>query len=322
MGRFVRPAKAIAVTVLAVLAAGCTTGSRDPTQRIAAVAESVGERMYVIGGMGTGATLSSSTDVFDPATNSWTSVAPMPTPRATAASAIADGWIYVIGGRSGAGVLGTVERYNPKTDSWASCSDMPTPRWCHRAVAWGGKILVLGGISGTGNARTALDLVEAYNPATDTWTKGSAMPQARHSFGARIVGNRLFIVGGKSAAAVETTAGPPITEKVACLDLSTGLWRSVTSAPRPRVNPSVVALSDVLYVIGGMDRQGGLPTIIDIYDPAADEWSEGAAIRQARSGQCAAVVNGTAYLVGGTATRYGAGSLSLPSGIEAVPLAK
>jgi hypothetical protein len=89
-------------------------------------------------------------EVYDPATNTWTRRADMPTPRNHAAVGVVDGRIYMIGGRSGsvfipnATNVDIVEEYDPAKDLWTLRQPMPTPR---SASVWGthnGRIYVLG----------------------------------------------------------------------------------------------------------------------------------------------------------------------------------
>ena len=60
--------------------------------------------------------------MYDPATNTWDAVAPMPTGRDGLATAVVDGKLYALGGVDDDGnLLSTVEAYNPpKPDSGAA----------------------------------------------------------------------------------------------------------------------------------------------------------------------------------------------------------
>src|SRR5258705_470104 len=108
-----------------------------PGKRCSAIAESVGGRIYVIGGV---TTMDNTTDVafngqgparvlgvnqvYDPAANTWTTKSAMPTGRNHAFSGVVNGKIYVIGGRIGHGFVTTssntdvVEEYDPVKDLW------------------------------------------------------------------------------------------------------------------------------------------------------------------------------------------------------------
>ncbi len=296
------------------------TRAADPTERLAGVAEVVNGKMYIVGGMTLSESLRS-VDVYDPAADTWASAEAVPTDRSMAASAVLNGCIYVIGGRNPeGGVLATVEKYDPAENTWTSCRDMPTRRWGHAAVPASGKIFAFGGITGVGDNRRTSDLVEVYDPQRDTWTMGPSMPAPRHSPSAGVVNTQVFLISGKSVAYPQASSSPAITDSVHRFDPATGSWTSVAPIPHPRVSSTAVVVDDLIYVMGGMDRDGGLPTSVDVYDPATDEWSEGPSLEGGRSAQCGASVGGTAYLVGGVASRYGRGQPRFVQGVERVVL--
>jgi hypothetical protein len=106
---------------LAVVAARCPFGSSATC-------------IYAIGGWN-GAFLSTN-EVFNPATNTWSSLAPMPTPREGLAGAaapcpggtIAAGCVFVFGGDNNSGILNTVEVYRTWDNTWLTLPAMPTAR--------------------------------------------------------------------------------------------------------------------------------------------------------------------------------------------------
>ncbi|KAK9845966.1 hypothetical protein WJX81_007112 [Elliptochloris bilobata] len=71
-------------------------------------------------------------DVYDPATDSWSSRAQMPTPRSGSAGGVVAGSIVMAGGEGNfaslKGVFPQTEIYNPATDSWSTGPDMAAPR--------------------------------------------------------------------------------------------------------------------------------------------------------------------------------------------------
>ena len=82
---------------------------------------------------------------YDPKSNNWTELAPMPTKRSGAASTSIDGYIYVLGGEKIVGSFNNVEKYDPKSDSWTEEQHMPTARLGLDAVSLDGKIYAIGG---------------------------------------------------------------------------------------------------------------------------------------------------------------------------------
>jgi N-acetylneuraminic acid mutarotase len=187
-----------------------------PIKRGAAVAATVGDKMYVIGGATTQPWakenfLDFSTpqrglgtvQEYDPRTNSWRERAPMPSPRNHAAIGVVNGKIYVIGGRVGAAFISLasdvslVEAYDPATDTWGTPgARMPTTRSALAYGTYGGRIYVAGGEFQDPLQQTTFRAFEAYDPATNSWSVMPPMSIARHGVAGAVVGNRFYAVSG------------------------------------------------------------------------------------------------------------------------------
>ena len=81
-------------------------------------------------------------DVYDFATGRWTTgLAPLPTPRPGAATAVFGDEIVVIGGEVvGVGTFDTVEAYNTTTNTWRTLTSMPTARHGIQAAVFNGRV--------------------------------------------------------------------------------------------------------------------------------------------------------------------------------------
>lgn len=91
-----------------------------------------------------------SVEMYDPATNTWTERAPLPTPRqAMGADVGADGRIYVVGGAPSymhPKPMDVVEIYDPDTNTWETGPPLVYPRRSHAVVATpDGKLYAIGG---------------------------------------------------------------------------------------------------------------------------------------------------------------------------------
>jgi N-acetylneuraminic acid mutarotase len=155
-------------------------------------------KLYVIGGRTLG--MGYVTQCYDVSSDSWTILAPMPTPRAAAGAAVVGNAIYVIGGRTGASpgsgmALMVVERYDIDTNTWTSVAPLPFGRSDMAVVAHGGKIYVFGGWNHRAGG-TVLNHVHVYNPVKDTWTALAPMPRSRYVHMAGKVGNQVYVFGG------------------------------------------------------------------------------------------------------------------------------
>ena len=186
-----------------------------PTKRGSPVAVSAGDKIYVIGGAtvlpGASAVHPAqphysvgAVEEYDPATNSWRSRAALPTPRNHAVGAAVNGKIYVIGGRvggafvsSGSSNVGVVEEYDPAADRWgAPRARMPSARSAMAAGVYQGRIYVTGGEGQDYRSMFTWRALEAYDPATNTWSTLPSLPVSRHGLAGATVGNRLHMVSG------------------------------------------------------------------------------------------------------------------------------
>ncbi|QSQ23238.1 kelch-like protein [Pyxidicoccus parkwayensis] len=107
-----------------------------------------GGKVLAVGGSGATA------EEYDPATNTWTLVGSMATPReGLTATALPNGKVLVTGGRpspTSSATLATAELYDPVTRTWSSAGSMAAPRKGHKATLLpNGRVLIIGGLSGS-----------------------------------------------------------------------------------------------------------------------------------------------------------------------------
>lgn len=116
------------------LAAGWVAKAALPLARNHVAATTLDGRIYVIGGQQNqdeAAIQRAEVDVYDPATDRWTSRAPLPVARShiTSATFVRDGKILVLGGLGpGNRVLNLVSRYDPASNTWTSLTALPGGR--------------------------------------------------------------------------------------------------------------------------------------------------------------------------------------------------
>jgi hypothetical protein len=116
---------------------------------------------------------------YDPSTNTWATMAPMPTPREYASAVVgADGNIYVVGGMGDSGSLSTVEIYNPTTDHWTTGPSLTTAEWGGSAAAIKNRIFVFGGYDDTDAVGLADSQVLTIGGGS--WGSDTAMPRVRY----------------------------------------------------------------------------------------------------------------------------------------------
>jgi N-acetylneuraminic acid mutarotase len=201
-----------------------------PSKRGSALAAVAGDKIYVIGGASTipGSketavypthphTSVGSVEEYDPANNTWRERNAMPTPRNHAAIGVVNAKIYVIGGRVGAAFIGVasdisvVEEYDPASDLWSGPrARMPIARSALGAGVYASRIYVAGGEYQDPHMMATFRAVEAYDPASNTWTEMPPMPVSRHGLAVGVIGNRLHVISGDVQSAgtgIEVSTG-------------------------------------------------------------------------------------------------------------------
>ena len=104
----------------------------------------------------------STVEIFDPATDAWSTGTPLPVGRGGLAAAVLGDAVFVFGGEAPLRIFSAAEMYEVAGNRWIGKDAMRTPRHGIGAVAVGGKIYVPGGATQPGFART--DVNEAYTP--------------------------------------------------------------------------------------------------------------------------------------------------------------
>jgi hypothetical protein len=120
--------------------------------------EVINGKIYAIGGQ-YHSTYLNQTDVYDPSTNTWTTLKPMSMARSSFQTEVVDGKIYAIGGQSGTTYLNQTEVYDPVSDTWTTLASMSVVRAILQTEVVNGCIYALGGHNG-------ISSVESYAIAT------------------------------------------------------------------------------------------------------------------------------------------------------------
>ncbi len=207
---------------------------------------------------------------YDPATDEWKELAPMPTRRGAAAAGVAGGKIYVTGGANSLSgvtengihparphnVVATVEQYDPATNTWKTVRSLLLARNHHVAVGVGDKVYAIGGRVGAAfisSASNNVDLVEMYDPATDLWTPRARMPTARSAIGAGVYNDNILVAGGEGQDQRFLAA----FKAVEAYDLALNRWQALPPMPHPRHGLAVGAIGNRLYTVSGDGQSAG-----------------------------------------------------------------
>ena len=192
----------------------CTPGAWQnvanmPTDLYGAAGASDGTFFYAAGGYSfSGGGLVNAFNRYDPGSNMWTALTPIPTgsTMATAVYYPPTNKIYVFGGSDPD--LGTVNNlnqiYDIASDTWSAGAPLPDVRG-FSAGGYSpdtGMIYILSGYS-TGDVTSAQPNTWEYDPVTDSWTDltGTApYPHPAGGFAYGVINGKLDTAGGRDAA--------------------------------------------------------------------------------------------------------------------------
>jgi N-acetylneuraminic acid mutarotase len=184
--------------------------------------------------------------------------------------------LYLLGGRG----IKSIGIYDTQTDSWSQGAAPPIELHHFQAVNWNNLIYVIGAFTGsyTDNSggfvgEKPVGFIYTYNPATNTWQKGSAIPRPRGSAGAVVYNNKIYIVSGQTQG--HTGGWVSWFDEY---DPVTDTWQVLPDAPRSRDHFHAVVKNNRLFVAGGR-RTNRNPNVfantvpeVDVYDFAQNKW--------------------------------------------------
>ena len=242
----------------------------------------------------------------------WQVISELPTQRRGFATAVVDGKIYLIGGtplqnRRGPYGLSTVEVYDPKTNSWEQVADMPTPRASTETAVINGTIYVCGGYNGADNRLVNLkflDIVEAYDPQTDTWVRKQGMSIPRKQFGVGVVAGKIYAIGGYIHPLDKKPEDPWRIDLVEVYNPATDTWVKRAKIQRKRDGFGVGVVNNHIYAIGGrgwpqVGSGGPFLKVIEEYNPKINRWEWKNEMPNLRLSFSTVVLDDVIYLIGG-----------------------
>lgn len=208
-------------------------------------------KIYVSSGMSytdpNGVTYLTQTEVYDPAANTWDSLAPcpdIPAPNSVL------GNVAITGGAGGGrlyvmvfstniqGFTATYE-YNPGTNTWSTKSPPPFSYGAYAMGALGDHLFLSSSTSGA--------QVAEFSPVDNLWIIRA--PLSRGWAGLGEVAGGLYAAGGSTFNPYDGSGN--VVRTVMQYDAISDRWIARTGLMTARRSPAVVGLAGKLYVIGG-----------------------------------------------------------------------
>jgi uncharacterized repeat protein (TIGR01451 family) len=228
-------------------------------------------------------------EIYDPATNSWSTTGSTANGRNDhAAVRLANGKVLVAGGVN-ANICASdtsAELYDPVTGTWSFTGSIPfATTGLTMTVMSDGKVLLAGGGNRCGGVFSA---AAVYDPTAGTWSPTGSMTLGREWHSAVLLPNgRVLVAGG-----LGSSSPFPSLSSAEIYDPATGTWSITASMATTRfgsVTPFLTRLSDGRVMAAAGSSGNGFGSSpngpqVEIYDPATGTWSPTGSMSVGRAG--------------------------------------
>lgn len=166
-----------------------------PIPQYSIQANTVNQKIYVMGGFINDANASNLNQVYDPKSNSWSTRTPMPTGEYGYGSAVIGNKIYIFS-------TNITQIYDTYYDSWHIGASAPLPIIMGNAITASGadglkRIYVFAANTMPWFNSTCKELTtQCYNPETDSWTTGTSVPTCRYNAAIANINESIYVIGG------------------------------------------------------------------------------------------------------------------------------
>lgn len=191
---------------------------------------------------------------YDPDTDGWKLLKPMPTARQHINCGVFNNKIFITGGlTSWKNITKKHEVYDVLTNTWSERAAIPSLRNNATVVSLDTLMYVLGGAGTKDDIWGDVLTVETYNFNSDTWMQKNDLPQLLFGPGVTVVNNAIFVLGGQTREDNIEDA----TTKVFIYKAKSDRWIESTPLPIKNVFFGCTSIGNKIYVIGG--TVGGNP---------------------------------------------------------------
>ena len=237
---------------------------------------------------------------YNPQTQTWSTLAPLPAPAGGGTldhiqGVAYNGKIYYIGGLSNwpSPHVTTVHIYDPATNTFTQGASMGARgRGAGGVAVHKGKIYYAGGLANG----VAVNWFDVYDPKANTWTQMPHMPTPRDHFHGVVLDGQFWAIGGRNKDINLTTT---VNES---FDFESEAWVTTHAPlPTPRGGFGAAAHGDEIFIIGGEDASKAHKTV-EAYNVVTNTWRAMGDMPTGRHGIQAATCNGGIYVAAGGIT--------------------
>ena len=259
-----------------------------PFRRQYAASTVVDGKIYVFGGIVTTSS-TTTTKIYDPASNRWTTAAGLPHPLHHFTAVTYKGEAVVIGGFVPGDELTseqTRDVYALREGTWQKLPSLKHPRAAAAAAVVGDKIVVVGGQAG-GELVPQTEIFDG-----ERWTDAADIPTPREHLGAASDGRYLYAVGGRELSNADNFAA---FERY---DPESNRWTELEDMPETVGAVAAAFAGGRIVAVGGEGTTEAFDEVQG-YDIKGRGWSQLPPLSSPRHGVSLAVVKDVLYAFGG-----------------------
>jgi serine/threonine protein kinase/N-acetylneuraminic acid mutarotase len=259
-----------------------------PFQRQYAASTVVKGKVYVFGGIGN-RTSSTTTKIYDPASNRWSTGPGLPVPLHHFAAVTYKGQPVVIGGFVPGDELTSGQSrdvYVLREGTWQKLPSLHYPRAAAAAAVVGNKIVVAGGQAGG----KLVPQTEVFDG--ERWSDAADIPTPREHIGGASDGRYFYAVGGRELSAAKNSGA------LERYDPAKNSWSELEGMPKPVGGISAAYAGGRIVAVGGEGTTSAFD-YVQGYDIRGRKWDELPALSSPRHGVATAVIKDVLYAIGG-----------------------
>jgi len=290
------------------------TGAKMPTPRTELLADAIGEKIYVMGGVDYSKNRQlDKVEIYDTKKNEWiTTAKPMPIPIDHGAAVADNDKIYVVGGFVKSKVpTNKLFIYDPMKDEWQEGKPLSSPRGALAAQFINGTLYVVGGLN---SSQVPVNTIEAYDPENNMWTSKAPMPTARHHLELAVIDGKLFTLGGRilgnGVQSEDMHESLTNFNRNEMYDPKTDTWTTKQPMLSKRSGFAAASANGQIYIFGGEGIRESLDSV-EKYNPLANKWTHEPSMPSERIGLEAVTVDNKIYAIGGQISSPESGLVAL-----------
>jgi N-acetylneuraminic acid mutarotase len=294
-----------------------------PTPRAEVSGAAINGKIYVIGGIDNFGKALGTVEIYDPATDSWSSAPDLPKPCHHCPVVALGNNLYVLGGFQESNWEPTTDvfMFDLKNQKWTKSTSLPIAQGALAATVIGNKIFAIGGIvpkehgeiplggsitTVNPNLATTKKLI-IYDSITEKWAMGSPAQTARHHLAAVAINGLMYVAGGREQALYKNIATLEI------YDPKTETWKKGPPMPTARSGVEGTVVRNIFVIAGGEDSEVKTFDEVEIFDATLKKWINLPTLPEPRHGSATSAIGNNIYVIGGS-TKPGLSSVGSVSG--------